>query len=390
MDGQPIEGFSDLIAQMSGADGSPVRLTVDRAGQSLELEVMPEKRETGFYLGVRHTHWDAVLALPREDAPGYAAGLRTGDQVVAVNGRPVLDEYAFKAALAEATGPKLEIAVDRLQGDAAPERVTAVIEDGGDGAWSRERLGAVEIDYMIQAAMISSAAKAAGLTTGDLPLTIDGKTVASAKEVEAAVQASNGQPLEITVLRRGQPVTVTAEPRKGSAPNAQGELVEAWRLGVTLTPTQVLGEERIVRELNPLLALQRGVVVTYDDLKTTLAGFYALFTRKIGLENLAGPIGIGAIAGETFHSSSLDFLRILCLISVNLAVINLLPIPILDGGHIIFALAEAVRGSPVGIRAREIAQTVGLSLILMLMGFAFWNDLSRHWSGFVKYFQDLL
>ena len=80
----------------------------------------------------------------------------------------------------------------------------------------------------------------------------------------------------------------------------------------------------------------------------------------------------------------------MCVISVNLAILNLLPIPILDGGHILFAVAEAVRGGPVSLRAREIAQTVGLSFVVLLMGFAFWNDLSKHWQGIVGWFQGLV
>jgi len=390
LDGEPIADFGDLVAVMAGANGSPMSLAVDRDGRALQLQITPEKREANYYLGVRHRHSDALLALPSEETPAFLAGLRTGDRIVAVNGQPVLDEFAFQAALADSAGPSLALEVERARGAGDPERVAVTLEDGGEGVWSRERMGAVPIDYAILATFISSAATSAGLEPGDLPLRIDGQTVTSAAEVETLVQASGGKPLAIDVLRRGEIVSLSAEPRSASVPGPDGALVEAWRLGLELGAPEWPGEVRVERESNPLLALKLGVISTFDILKQTLAGFYGLFTRKIGLENLAGPIGIGAIAGETFKSSSIDFLRILCLISVNLAVINLLPIPILDGGHIIFAAAEAVRGSPVGLRAREIAQTVGLSLILLLMGFAFWNDLSRHWSGFVKYFQNLL
>jgi regulator of sigma E protease len=80
----------------------------------------------------------------------------------------------------------------------------------------------------------------------------------------------------------------------------------------------------------------------------------------------------------------------MCWISVNLAILNLLPIPILDGGHIVFALAEAARGSPVGLRAREVAQTVGISIVLLLIGFAFWNDISRNWGSIISFFKGLI
>jgi regulator of sigma E protease len=80
----------------------------------------------------------------------------------------------------------------------------------------------------------------------------------------------------------------------------------------------------------------------------------------------------------------------MCVISVNLAILNLLPIPILDGGHILFATAEMVRGGPVGTKAREVAQTVGISLVILLMGFAFWNDISRNWAGIVGFLKGLI
>jgi len=110
----------------------------------------------------------------------------------------------------------------------------------------------------------------------------------------------------------------------------------------------------------------------------------------VGLDAVAGPIGIVQIASEAFNEPGwFMFLRIMALISINLAIFNLLPIPILDGGHIMFAAAEAISGGPLGARARDLAQAFGLSFIVALMGFAFWNDIARNWQSITSFFKNL-
>ena len=120
-----------------------------------------------------------------------------------------------------------------------------------------------------------------------------------------------------------------------------------------------------------------------------VGGIAQLVTGHVGMASLSGPIGIGEIAADAYQESWTRFVWLMAVISVNLAILNLLPIPILDGGQIVLAAAEGIKGSPLPARARDIAQTVGLSLILLLMGVAFWNDIARHWSGVVSFLTDL-
>jgi regulator of sigma E protease len=169
------------------------------------------------------------------------------------------------------------------------------------------------------------------------------------------------------------------------------EVLTAYAIGVHVDVPRVAGEIRDDYVLNPLTALWRGTVKTTQIFVGTLDGLWKLLTGKLGVENLAGPIGIGEIAGDSFAQEGwFPFLWMMCVISVNLAILNLLPIPILDGGHILFATAEMVRGGPVGTKAREVAQTVGISLVILLMGFAFWNDISRNWAGIVGFLKGLI
>ncbi|MBW2415871.1 MAG: site-2 protease family protein, partial [Deltaproteobacteria bacterium] len=196
--------------------------------------------------------------------------------------------------------------------------------------------------------------------------------------------------LQLTVLREGREVQTELVATKRTRP-IDGEVTTSWVIGVHGGMLRTEGEMRDDVILNPFAALWTGTKRTYQVTAGTLYGLSQLVTRKVGVENLAGPIGIGEIAADSFAEEGwFSFLWIMCVISVNLAILNLLPIPILDGGQIVFAAVEAVRGGPVGVRAREIAQTVGLSLIVLLMGFAFWNDLSKHWQGIIGWFKGLV
>ena len=110
-----------------------------------------------------------------------------------------------------------------------------------------------------------------------------------------------------------------------------------------------------------------------------------LVTGEVSRKNLAGPIGIAEIAGNAFERGWETYLSIMVLISINLAILNLLPIPILDGGQALIFMVEGIKRSPLSLRTREIVQQVGLTVLVMLMGLAFWNDISRHWSKVIDW-----
>ena len=200
------------------------------------------------------------------------------------------------------------------------------------------------------------------------------------------MRSSGGAPIQLLLARAGEEVELEVTPERRGVP----ELGEVFFIGVTAGVARVRGEmaEREIR--NPYEAVLLGAELTWEILARTVDAFVQLATRRVGLDNLAGPIGIAVIAAESFGRGWFEFLWICAVISVNLALINLLPIPVLDGGQILMLLSEWVKGSPVTMRTREIAQQVGVSMILLLMAFAFWNDLSRYWSGIVGFFRDLV
>ena len=125
--------------------------------------------------------------------------------------------------------------------------------------------------------------------------------------------------------------------------------------------------------------------MTVSMTSTFLRGFAKIVTGEISSKSLAGPIGIAEIAGSAFQRGWETYLSIMVLISINLGILNLLPIPILDGGQALLFLVEGVKRSPLSLRTREIVQQIGLTVLVMLMGLAFWNDISRNWSRVIDW-----
>ncbi len=223
--------------------------------------------------------------------------------------------------------------------------------------------------------MENMAAQKAGLRRGDTVIAIEGKPIASWDALSQTVRASGGAPLKLDVRRDDGTVehlTVVPEERP-----------EKSMFGEETGKAYLIGIERFV-EIAPVSltsAIGLGVYETYFWVKMTLLSVVKIFQGSVSARDLGGPILIVQAAGQQAERGMEHLIRFLGLISVNLGVLNLLPIPVLDGGHLLFFLFEAVRGRPLALRQREMAQQVGLFLLLALMVFVFYNDISRIVAG---------
>ena len=223
--------------------------------------------------------------------------------------------------------------------------------------------------------MEGMAAAKAGLRRGDTVMSIDGTPVATWDELSKAVRASGGAALAVQVQRDdGKIEQLTAVPEERPERNMFGEGVgKAYLIGI----------ERFV-EVAPvslISAIGLGAYETYFWVKMTLLSVVKIFQGSVSARDLGGPILIVQAAGQQAARGMEYLIRFLGLISVNLGVLNLLPIPVLDGGHLLFFAFEAIRGRPLAVRQREMAQQVGLFLLLALMVFVFYNDISRLVAG---------
>ena len=221
-------------------------------------------------------------------------------------------------------------------------------------------VGAVEPD---------SPAAQAGIQKGDRIVAVDGQAVTAWDDLSSAIKHSGGQPLALRVQRSGEEVAMTVQPRKREVKNIFGELKEDWMIGI--------GSQVSIEKGDPGLAVSKAFIQTYEYSKLTLIGLYKMITREVSPRNLGGPILIAQMAGQQAQEGIGSFLAFLAVLSINLGVLNLLPVPVLDGGHLFFFAVEAVIGRPVSLKYREKAQQVGIFLLLLLMIFAFANDIFR-------------
>jgi regulator of sigma E protease len=221
-------------------------------------------------------------------------------------------------------------------------------------------VGAVEPD---------SPAAQAGIQKGDRIVAVDRQAVTAWDDLSSAIKQSGGEPLALRVQRGGEEVVMTVQPRKREVKNIFGELKEDWMIGI--------GSQVSIEKGDPGLAVSKAFIQTYEYSKLTLIGLYKMITREVSPRNLGGPILIAQMAGQQAQEGIGSFLAFLAVLSINLGVLNLLPVPVLDGGHLFFFAVEAMIGRPVSLKYREKAQQVGIFLLLLLMIFAFANDIFR-------------
>jgi regulator of sigma E protease len=229
--------------------------------------------------------------------------------------------------------------------------------------------GVPVLSNLIGAVEPESPAAQAGLQKGDRIVAVDGQAVTAWDDLSSKIKQSAGRSLDLRVQRSGEELAMTVQPRKREVKNIFGELKEDWMIGI--------GSQVSIQKGDPGLAISKAFVQTYEYSKLTLIGLYKMITREVSPRNLGGPILIAQMAGQQAQEGIGSFLAFLAVLSINLGILNLLPVPVLDGGHLFFFAIEAIIGRPVSIKYREKAQQVGIFLLLLLMIFAFANDIFR-------------
>ncbi|RJP82892.1 MAG: RIP metalloprotease RseP [Desulfobacteraceae bacterium] len=217
-----------------------------------------------------------------------------------------------------------------------------------------------------------SPAEKSGLQQGDLIFAINNENVSTWEEMAERIGQSNGGILAISIKRGDEIRTFTVEPVLKADKNLFGEEIERYIVGITASG------EVFSRKLNPIQAFSESLSHTYKVTVLMFVGIGKLIQGSISADNLGGPIMIAQMAGDQAKEGFENLLYFIAFISINLAILNFLPIPVLDGGHLLFFFIEAVRGRPVSIRVREIAQQGGMFVLLLLMIFVFYNDVMRY------------
>jgi len=216
-----------------------------------------------------------------------------------------------------------------------------------------------------------SPAYIAGLKKNDLVVSIDGVDISSWEDMANTIMASKGKTLAISVLRGDTVLTKNVTPEVKKVKNLFNEDVERYVIGVTASG------EVFKKDLNFFQAVSESVNQTYQITALTIKGIVKLFQGTVSPKTLGGPIMIAQMAGQQAKEGVVNLIFFIALISINLAILNFLPIPVLDGGHLLFFFIEAVKGSPVSVKVREISQQAGIFVLILLMIYVFYNDIAR-------------
>lgn len=227
----------------------------------------------------------------------------------------------------------------------------------------------------------NSAAEQGGIKPGDTILKIDGQRIERFEDVQQAVRLNDGAPMQIMVRRNGQDITLGVTPQQTQITDRFGNVHRIGLLGIGRN-----GVDYVRRD--PATAVWRAAEETWNLSTGTLKAVWQMIIGSRTTDELGGPIAIGKMAGEVAQGGAVPLIWFMAVLSVNLGLINLFPIPVLDGGHLLFYAAEAVRGKPLGQKAQEYGFRIGLALVLTLMVFATWNDLVH--LRIVEFFKGLI
>jgi regulator of sigma E protease len=360
LDGEPVtvERLRDLESRLRYGMGDPVSLVVASAdGSRREVAFTPARVPLERpQIGVMHAFRRIAGLRPGLDAI-ERLGLRVGDHVLAVDGQP----FGGTDFRAHAEGPPtLTMAVAR---DGARVALSATFTPAERAALDDHvGLAEDEIDVVVQP-LAGSPAEGAGVRPGDAIAAIDGEPIGSWEEMRAIVQAAGEQPLRFTVRRPAGEVAIDVAPA-----------TSATDLGFRIPLVQL---REVYRKESIGGAISAGVVSSLDMIKSLYVTLKKMFTGEVAPRNLGGIITISRATYRVAQQGWELFVYFLALLSINLAVINLLPIPVLDGGHLLFVLIEGIKGSPVNPKVLSYSQILGLVFIVALLLFVTYHDILR-------------
>ena len=319
-----------------------------------------------------------VLGAPPEASLAAAAGVKAGDTVRSIDGEPVATWQDLRWQLLQAALQRQAVRLETLDERGNIATVTIDLRDFPTNEVESDvleriglRLYRPMLPPVIGKVVPGSPAERSGLAPGDRVLTADGTAVKTWDDFVSVVRSKPGTPISLTIEREGAGRTLEV------TPDAKTRII-----GAQARQSDDYVAKMFVRmQHGPLDSLARGAAKTWDISVFSLKMLGRMLIGEVSWKHLSGPVTIADFAGQSAQMGWISYVSFLALISISLGVLNLLPIPLLDGGHLMYYMIEIVKGGPVSERAMELGQRVGLALLLVMMAFAFYNDLNRLLTG---------
>lgn len=386
VNGEEVATFDEVKRIITKSPGQLLHFKVFRDNRHVDVEVTSEdtleKRELDITervggVGIQPSAPQAVIGVPNSDSPAYRAGLRTFDVITNVGGVPVRRFNDLTVALRDNAGETLPItylrpvsvpnALGGLADMAVMEAGVVALTPDAAGTTLLERTGLELSDLYVAVVPPESYFYKAGLRVGDRIVKLDEAPVAAWSTFRERVNAEPDREHTVTYLSAREGVL-----RAGKF-QVHRLNMEHW---VPLAPEDWVAHSSPIR-----YAFTKAVEKTADVTHFVMVSIVRLIEGRISLKSLSGPITIYAVAGEEGRKGADHFIWVMALISINLGLFNLLPIPVLDGGHLFFFVIEGILRRPLPMRVRELAHVVGMAILFALTVLAFKNDLDRRWDS---------
>ena len=397
VNGDRITTFAELHRIVAQSPNKELALKVFRDGELVEVNVVPREEvirkpldivDRVGEIGVKPSRPAAVVGISRPDSPAYRAGLRTFDLVTEVRGRAIKTFAELEDVLRDNRGETVPVTylrpveVPRALGGLAElavyeSGVAALTPEAGQRDIA-SRTGLEPSDLYVAHVPEGSAEWKAELRPGDRIVELDQIEVTAWSTLVERLMAAPDRPHVLTWVRAGQRKSGTVELRREDYLDEYGEHRPRFFVRITNWSPTVL-EPYVENPARFRYALQSAVEETYDVVRFIVVGIVRIMQGKVSISTLGGPITVYDVVGEESEKGVSYFVWAMAVISINLGLVNLLPIPVLDGGHLLFFLFEAVLRRPLPLRVRELASLAGLVLLVALMGVAFKNDVERRW-----------
>lgn len=394
VDGEKVDTWDEMSARIKNKLNEQVDLLVKRDNWQFSVkvrtvegegvDVFGEPKKIGL-IGIRPDPYTSVVGVSDIYGLAYVAGLRTGDEIIEINGKPIKYFFELQKEIWASAGKRVSLKVGR--GDKKfPVEFTprSKLTDEQCRWYAKEGLcGEADMEpavFYIQKILPGSVAEKAGLKVGDRIFGVDGKELQEIEEFIEEVQKRANQSLKLTVLRDGKPVELNITPQAEKITDFVGRAQTVGKIGVEFYPAMGFGFDQVVR-FGPVKAFVYGIEKAGYWTWITIQAFWRIIVGRISVRTIGGPIMIANLAGEAMSLGFLPYLFLMAIISLNLFVINLFPVPALDGGMLVILAIEAIRRKPLSQRVQEAYQRIGFALLMLLVILVFYNDISRYWSA---------